>query len=594
MKMGKLFRNWKARLVMAFVLTATLSIVATFASYRNVQRMESDSLLQTRTLAVIAQLETLRSDIKDAQRAERGYLITGNGNYLEPYHSATNSIGQSVDSLARLVSDSASQSTRVRQIKALVDEELAVIAAGITQRTASAPDAPPATFLKPEERELMRQIESLVREAVSAERSLLEERTAKAEGAAVQTRLTILLTSAGGLAIIGLLLLAMARDYSRRLSAERDLATAHTELQLWVKELESRNLEIQQLNEVAEALQSCQNLDESYAMIRHHCTRMFPDLSGTLYIYAASRNVIESTVAWGSGKAQQHFAPDECWGLRKSRPFVVNSPSHDLCCRHVDAATVGCTLCLPLTAQGQTIGMLHLYNPSHAGGTMPVRAQREFERCAKLATVLSEHVAINLSNIIMKESLRGLSIRDALTGLFNRRYMEETIHREAERSLRHRTPLSVIAIDLDHFKRINDTHGHDAGDAVLRSLGQLLQSRCRTEDIACRLGGEEFLLVLPGMESAVAARRADEIRTAMKSLVSNFGSTCIANVTLSAGVASLSDRILGVPELLKAADEALYAAKKAGRDRVKIATVAPTSQFDSVNALLARVIEPAG
>ncbi len=142
--MGKLFRNWKARLVMAFVLTATLSIVATFASYRNVQRMESDSLLQTRTLAVIAQLETLRSDIKDAQRAERGYLITGNGNYLEPYHSATNSIGQSVDSLARLVSDSASQSTRVRQIKALVDEELAVIAAGITQRTASAPDAPPA------------------------------------------------------------------------------------------------------------------------------------------------------------------------------------------------------------------------------------------------------------------------------------------------------------------------------------------------------------------------------------------------------------------------------------------------------------------
>lgn len=161
-----------------------------------------------------------------------------------------------------------------------------------------------------------------------------------------------------------------------------------------------------------------------------------------------------------------------------------------------------------------------------------------------------------------------LSMRDPLTGLYNRRYLDETISRELPRARRHGASIGLILVDLDHFKRLNDTHGHDAGDYVLSQMGELLRGKTRGSDIACRLGGEEFAVVLPGAAMEAARKRAEEIRQALAALSLEFEGKPLGPVTLSAGVAALQPHQSSWAQVMRNADAALYAAKQAGRDRV--------------------------
>ena len=161
-----------------------------------------------------------------------------------------------------------------------------------------------------------------------------------------------------------------------------------------------------------------------------------------------------------------------------------------------------------------------------------------------------------------------LSVRDPLTGLYNRRYLEETMGREVPRAARLGHSVAVIVLDLDHFKRLNDTHGHDAGDFVLMRFAELLRNATRGGDIPCRFGGEEFGLILPGVTLDVARRRADAIRAAYHDMAFEFEGASLGHFTLSAGVAALQPSQRDWPAVLREADRALYAAKQAGRNRV--------------------------
>jgi diguanylate cyclase (GGDEF)-like protein len=191
-----------------------------------------------------------------------------------------------------------------------------------------------------------------------------------------------------------------------------------------------------------------------------------------------------------------------------------------------------------------------------------------------LAVAISERVALSLSNLRLREELRAHSIRDALTGLFNRRFMEESLSREVARAGRRGEALAVAMIDLDGFKRFNDLYGHEAGDEVLRAFGEFLRGRTRGSDVACRYGGEEFALILPGATLDDAAARAEEIRRQAKLLHVRLGDRSLGPVTLSVGVAALPDHGLSPGDLLRAADHALYEAKTSGRDRVVVAAAA--------------------
>jgi diguanylate cyclase (GGDEF)-like protein len=177
----------------------------------------------------------------------------------------------------------------------------------------------------------------------------------------------------------------------------------------------------------------------------------------------------------------------------------------------------------------------------------------------------------------LQRGLREQSIRDPLTNLFNRRYLEETLEIEVARAARTRGPLAAVMCDVDHFKRFNDTFGHDAGDALLRAVGTLIQAHFRDGDIACRYGGEEFAIVAPGADVTQLARRAERLAGAIRDMAVHHAGQSLGSITMSFGVAALQDGERDGAAVLRTADAALYKAKKLGRDRVVIADQTPLS-----------------
>ena len=177
-------------------------------------------------------------------------------------------------------------------------------------------------------------------------------------------------------------------------------------------------------------------------------------------------------------------------------------------------------------------------------------------------------MALALGNLKLKESLKNQSICDPLTGLFNRRYMEESLEREFSRANRNKSSVAIVMMDLDHFKRFNDTFGHQAGDALLRAFGDLLKRNTRGQDIACRYGGEEFVLVLTDSNLAGALQRAEILRQQVKQLSVEYAGQLLGAVSISMGVALFPDHGMTMGDVLRASDQALYSAKREGRDRV--------------------------
>jgi diguanylate cyclase (GGDEF)-like protein len=228
-------------------------------------------------------------------------------------------------------------------------------------------------------------------------------------------------------------------------------------------------------------------------------------------------------------------------------------------CRHfVDQPKTG-YLCVPLVVQGESLGLLCLMGDSTGSGEQRINGRN-------LALMLGEAVKLSLFNLRLQEKLRHQATRDPLTGLFNRRYLEDSLDRELHRAQRKESSLSVVMLDLDHFKNFNDTFGHDSGDLLLRELGSVLRATLRQGDIACRYGGEEFVLVLPDSSLAHTTKRVEEIRALIKHLEIRQGERTLGAITVSAGVAAAPEHGQVAHDLLKAADDALYAAKQAGRD----------------------------
>jgi diguanylate cyclase (GGDEF)-like protein/PAS domain S-box-containing protein len=318
------------------------------------------------------------------------------------------------------------------------------------------------------------------------------------------------------------------------------------------------------VSHTTDVLQSCETPMDACKVIDRMAPQLFAGLSGAVYQLAPSRNVLERLASWGTTAPPENFiAPADCLSLKRGRG-AITQPDSPLHCHHIQDSTRP-YICIPMMALNDTIGMLHLRQQSAEFGIE--------DRHLTFATSIAEQFALTLANLRLRETLRAQSIRDPLTGLFNRRYLEESLEREIHRASRNATPLSVLMLDLDHFKHFNDSFGHDAGDAVLRQWGGFLQVRVRFEDIVCRLGGEEFAIVLPDatMESAydVAQRICEDAR----SLAVNHRDNQLGPITVSIGVASFPGHSGSAETLLEVADHALYQAKSAGRNRVVIAAL---------------------
>ncbi len=355
----------------------------------------------------------------------------------------------------------------------------------------------------------------------------------------------------------------IARDITKRKKTEAALQEANQKLEAWVNELEQRTREMTLLNDMGDILRACLSTEEAYKVIVQVAQQIFPVKVGALYIISPSRNTVEATAVWGdTALAERAFSPPECWALRRGRTHSVEQPGSGLICRHIHQPLPYGYLCIPMMAQSEALGVLHLMQPDNVKMT---------EAKQRLAETMSEHIAMALSNLKLHETLRSQSIRDPLTGLFNRRFMEEALELEIRRAARNQRPLGMIMIDMDNFKLINDTYGHEAGDMLLKGLGVLLKSNIRAEDIACRYGGEEFTLILPEGTGGVTRQRAEFFRESIQRINMQYRGNPLGPITASMGVAVFPDHGRTSHDLIASADKALYRSKNAGRDRVTLA-----------------------
>lgn len=361
--------------------------------------------------------------------------------------------------------------------------------------------------------------------------------------------------------------IAITIDNTGRKRAEVALREANAAITASMRELERRTVELHLLREMTDLIQSSFAIEEAHEVIQRYLPRLFPHDTGAFYVCSPSRDLPEQTSAWGdrADRLSPAFMPEDCWALRRGQPHCVRASRGELLCRHTPAAEGGEWLCVPLLAHGEALGIIHLcrceVDDTHL-------AEQAF---LTLAETVANSLSLSLGDLRMRETLRQQSIRDSLTGLFNRRYLDETLPREILRAARAGSTLGVMMLDIDHFKQLNDTYGHDAGDAALSALGRFLQHHVRGDDIACRYGGEEFTLILPGASLDIVRERAEHVRLGAQSLVVRVAGTQLDTITLSLGVAVWPQHGETEDEVLQAADAALYRAKQAGRNRVEIA-----------------------
>ncbi|MGE0786673.1 MAG: diguanylate cyclase [Sandaracinaceae bacterium] len=344
----------------------------------------------------------------------------------------------------------------------------------------------------------------------------------------------------------------------RDVTAER-LAMASAQGRL--AQLEARAEQLGMLSDMGELLQSSRGMDDARQVIDLFMGRIFPGHSGAVYVLDGARGNGEILAKFGDRKIAEVIDPNDCWALRRGRPHWSTGEWLALDCGHARMRNLA-HVCLPLMAQGEARGLLHLELP-HQHDVLPDSAE------ARFVNAVADHLGLAIANVTLRERLHKQSIRDPLTGCFNRRYLEETLVRELRRCEREEKPLSVAMIDLDHFKHFNDSYGHVAADELLVELGALLRETFRTEDVVCRFGGEEFVVLLPGATSEQALQRVDSLRPLVRTM--RAAARVSQPVTFSAGVASAPDHTTEGAELIRAADAAMYLAKTDGRDRVYLA-----------------------
>jgi diguanylate cyclase (GGDEF)-like protein/PAS domain S-box-containing protein len=389
-------------------------------------------------------------------------------------------------------------------------------------------------------------------------------------------------------------ILSIAEDVTERKQSEEALRRANDELTGWVKELEQRNRATMLLNEMGDLLQACITHAEAYTVIAQFVEQLFPEESGAVCMINASYHVVEAVAAWGESSLNDlTLSPDDCWALRRGRLHWAQAERQGLRCQHLNHSVAGDSLCVPMMAQGKALGVLHLYCSAYPSRNLSEEMQRwRLESQQRLAMNVAENIALAIANLRLRETLRAQSIRDPLTALFNRRYMEESLEREMHRAVRKQRPLGVIMLDLDHFKQFNDTFGHEAGNALLRAVGDLLQTHTRKDDIACRYGGEEFMVILPEATLDVARQRAETLREAVSHLSVQHGGKLLGTITVSLGVAAFPEHGEAAEDIVQAADTALYRAKDEGRNCVVVATEDKTTRADDATASNGRRHEP--
>lgn len=326
-------------------------------------------------------------------------------------------------------------------------------------------------------------------------------------------------------------------------------------------DIKQQNLYLRLLQHLNYELQMGASIRKAGPVIVQVLPQLFPDSSGWVLLCDRDGQVFESLALWGNTAYRSDcLLAKHCWAVQSPPKDLAQTTQSCTTCRDAAYRSVYC--CLPLRVADQTIGVLSLRFP-HPPPLLPDVRQR--------AEMVARHLALSLLTLQRLETLEQENLLDPLTGLYNRRYMTKMLANMLHRAGHGNFSVAVIMVDIDYFKRFNDTYGHLAGDQVLRDFSVFLKGFIRSTDIACRYGGEEFLLLLSNANQATAYRRAERLRHDTRYLTMKYQGKSLGNITVSAGVAIFPDHAKTDSALIWAADMALYRAKMTGRDRVVLA-----------------------
>jgi diguanylate cyclase (GGDEF)-like protein len=533
--------------VLTFTLAAALLVLSSTRSFLKT----SEWLEHSHTVLEELALNSARIDRIDAKMQ----LFQGSRDRDDIRTALTTVVGLNTGAvrLQELVQDNPSQLRHSHDLAAAVE----ALSRAVDEARGSA--AVPETQL--------RDLRWVVNVMQAEERSLLEQRTAESQQSAMRPLLWGATYLGFSLLVWGILFSILIRDAVRRRQFEERISLANGNLATTVEALGARVGEAMLLKNARDELQLCVTTQEAYACSARHLNQIVPGSSGAIVVFNNSRSLLLSSATWNDPVGMlDGFEAGACCGLRTGRPRWRKPGESETHCGHFAAAAPENYMCIPLSALGETLGVAFLSLPDQA-------VSEAAEGRLALIQEMVELAAMAIAGLNLRSKLENQSIRDGLTNLFNRHFLEIALERELLRAGRNGSTLALMMIDVDHFKAFNDQCGHEAGDLVLRELAGCLQAAVRSEDIVCRYGGEEFVVLLPEISREMALEAAERLRERVATLRLEFRGAPLRQTSISVGLATYPEPASNAIDLLRMADRAMYQAKHAGRNQVR-ATVA--------------------
>ncbi len=532
-------------LIAAAICSLMLSGGAGLLVFQSTQHLVQASDRVARAQEALTNLQTTSQSIDRIEAATRFYLLTHDEADARAIQQATLRLETNLVHFKTLISNDPAQSADINNLLAGAE--------GLTTASESAADikvAPNATLIFN-----CRQTAARMQER---ERTLLQKFSQQFQNASIVTLTTGSASAALAASISVILFAFLVRDARHSRQVSDQIMDANQRLADTVLTLERRVEVSRLLSSARDELQLCIAAPDAYASTARFVARLMPGASGALCIINNSRQTVERVSHWGGDqRVLESFPLDACCGLRSGHLRWRSGGLAEVHCTHFAGTPPENYICIPMAALGDTLGVLYVDSPK-VTTTLELEPLRE----------LIELTAMALANLQLRQRLENQSIRDSLTSLFNRNFMEIALGRELRRAARHQSTLALFMLDVDHFKNFNDSFGHEAGDTALREIASVLSSSIRSEDVACRYGGEEFVIILPEIQPGTAAERAESIRRAISEIRFDFGDEVPRQVTISIGIAVYPENGETAETLLRAADRNLYRAKRLGRNQV--------------------------
>lgn len=539
---------------MAIIIAAGIgailfTIAAGFVLYSNTQTLTGAAELVQHTQEVLSSLQRASILAERVEYRSRLYALDNDEDDLNRARSAANALVTSASHIRSLVSDNPNQREGIDSLSACADR-LSTLLAGFTQHS-------PILTLQVQE------CQKAIGLMSDQEQLLLTQRTTHSRNrflTAISTEFFLIPISVLCLLVLfGLILKDAITRQRHAVAAQR----TNDDLARSILSLEENARESELLTAARNELQLCVEVQQVYDTAAISFSRLLRGTSGCLYIINNSRNHVEVVSSWGEASRDDFSQPESCCALRSGQPRWRRPEVSEIHCAHFTSDPPAQYHCRPIVAYGNTIGLLYVQCPTE-------EIVHEVEGRMDAVRQLIQITALAIANLNLRTKLENQSVRDSLTGLFNRHFMQISLEREMARARRRKQIMAVLMLDADHFKRFNDTHGHAAGDAVLKAFAEIFQSNIRGEDIACRYGGEEFTIIMPDATVKGACDRADSILSAIANLKISVGHQTFDGHSISIGVAFFPGDGDTADQLLQNADAALYEAKHNGRNQVAL------------------------